>query len=120
VKKYIPILVLSMLLSASLLFQLQQTIEAKKPTPPAPQIEFYQVVVQQNLGPNAGVSFTLSCDSGDQVIGGGYALGSGLDMMVIRNEPDNTLSNWEIQVKNNKLDQSDTVRGRVNCLKVKQ
>ena len=107
-------------MTVNLLFLLQQTIQAKGKPPTQPPVEFYQVEVQQNLGPNAGVSFTLSCDSGDQVIGGGYALWNGLDMMVIRNEPDNTLSNWEIQVKNDKLDQSDTVRGRVNCLRVNE
>jgi hypothetical protein len=94
-------------MSVSLLFQLQQTIEAKKSTPPpAPQIEFYQVAMERvDVSPFGDIAITLSCDSGDLATGGGFALGS-LNMVVLRNEPDNNAASW--------------FRARANCIKVSQ
>ena len=86
-KKYI-LVVLSMLISVSLLFHLQQTIEAKKPLPAAPQIEFYQVSQQFVEVPAfSDLTITLSCNEGDQILGAGYFL-STLNMRVLMNQPD--------------------------------
>jgi len=119
--KYISILLLLMLLSGSLLFLRQQTIQAKGKPPTQPSVEFYQVSIERhNLAKGADVALNLSCDPGDFAVGGGYALGSGgVGMLVSRNEPDSNLMTWEIKVQNNG-DADSWVRVRVNCLKVNQ
>jgi len=116
-KKLVVVVVLTAFLGITAFFQLQQPTQAKGPPLKVKIIGFYQVAMERiDIGPNASLSVTLSCDPGDQVVGGGFALGSS-EMAVIRNEPDNNLINWELQVRNDGVAAS-WFRARANCVDV--